>query len=545
MFQILVYQLLIINNVLLPFTQADTFTIYHGSSYNGSFNTRHTRHGYLVGGLARVKYYLDRNRDMSGFILAGNFIRLPYSKNYDRLMVEKKLLDRLKPAVMTFGHNEFKLNDKNYELLLKDKKFPVVSTNIILRNTTESHTINKTRVVVMSYVPEEFENLPLASGKVIKDMIDTLNDQINSYKKNNPSKEFVFVASGCAGYEIAEAIALYVKDVNVIISGCSRTMLWNDGEPPEGIKKEHPYPVVMNNMVGKEVLLVHTYGSTRFLGKLVLNIDAQGKIQSYIGNMIYFSEDTPEDEDTKDILKYLDETELAHSRVYLNGSCAKSECKLGNVIADAFVDFKSRTHKGNYWTDTPIALVAARNIRRSIEVMGDNSVITMQHLDPVFGNHQRLVTVEVTGDNLRKTISQYIAKGTAENGMFLQVSGLYIRYDRFHQPKRRLFTLLVRCSECYIPMYHDMKMKRKYMVVTTQDVYAGILGHDYFANNSKLIKKEAMTDYQALWEYLKKTKYIRNFPDERIAFGIRSSAEITGKKVDVLFAAGLLLMLLN
>lgn len=431
---------------------------------------------------------------------------------------------------MTLGETELNLEIMTFHRVLDRIEFPIISTNMEIPETVQYHEINQTGVIIMSYTPEESKELPLGmtSGTFfVKNMTEALNEQINILKSSNATRKFVFIASGCAGISVAKKIAERVADLDVVLSGCSRTMQWNDGEAPDGIEIDSPYPLEVTNAVGRKVLIAHTYGTPRFLGKLHLEIDDNGHIQSHKGTMIYLSHEIQEDEKMKETIKQLDSVEVAQSRVFLNGHCSMWECNLGNLIADAFVQYKANVFKGKrFWTDTPIGLMAAKNIKANIGVAAQENIILVEDLLHVIRPHQELVSIEVKGDALRKTIVQYIEKATVSNGIFLQVSGLHIRYDRNKNPKRRLVTLMARCYQCTIPKYYHVINNRKYKIITTGDVYHGLLGHTHLANGSQVLKWENITDLLVIQRYLMQTKFVRMGTNERIRILMKKSSTV-------------------
>lgn len=531
----------------------EAYTIFHASDFSGRFGPIRTRTGALVGGLARLHGYLS-GRDTSRygkikFIFTGNFIRQPYSTRPNRVLIERQLIEKIKPDVVTLAYNEYHLEISNYERYSHNFPFPVVSSNLDMYNSKKDYQIDEGSLVIMSFVPDHYQSFPLVftSGYIeMPKMLDVLGQRIEEYKKNNPHKEMIFIATGCAGIDVAKNIADNVSDIDIVISGCSRTMQWNEGEPPEYIKKDSGYPLLYETTSGKTVLIAHSYGSTKFLGKLTLNVDAQGEIHSHKGEMLYLNDKFPEAEGLKPIIDKLYEVEIAHSRVYLNGQCKKLECNLGNLITDSFIQHKVTSHKSKFYSDTSIALMSARNIKANIEVSIYGGVILVEDLLYVINPHQQLVTVEIKGSALRKTIEFFIEKSNTTNGLFLQVSGLHIRYDRRNLPRKRLVALLVRCANCDIPTYADMIMGKMYRVITTVDMLNATTGYVLFSRAAKVIRMENTTDFNALRTYMMQVKHIRMGAMERIRIVKKGAAvrlEIDSKRTFRIICLGVIVVI--
>lgn len=239
---------------------AKNVTIFHSSEFNGEFYPIRTRTGAYVGGFARLLYYLDKNRD-GFYLMAGNIIHQPYSTHLERIEIESELLSILKPTAICLAYNEFRLTAENFDIYKEKFNFPVVSTNFRLHNSSVDVVLSND-IVVMSYAHNDFKYQPLiqtSDNIQVEDMIYSLNKRIEFHKKNN--QPMIFIAVGCFGIDTAKDIAKNVNGIDIVISGCSKIMQWNEGDPPENIKKDSEYPLVYKSKQGKRVLIAHTYGT--------------------------------------------------------------------------------------------------------------------------------------------------------------------------------------------------------------------------------------------------------------------------------------------
>lgn len=242
--------------------------------------------------------------------------------------------------------------------------------------------------------------------------------------------------------------------------------------------------------------------------------------------MIYLSNSFPENKNYTELIQELNEFEVAHSRVFLNGECHRWECNLGNLITDAFVNYKVSTFHEEYYSDTAIGLMAAKNIKADVN---NKRMIFTEDLLHIIHPHHRLVTVEIKGSELKKVIEESMESGIPK-GLFLQVSGLHIRYDRRKVKSRRLVALLVRCNRCDLPSYSDLDINKVYNIVTTIDMTDGTTGHFLFGNKSNVVHVENITDFLAARTYMKQMKYINIGRMERIRIiKISSSARYITK----------------
>ncbi|GJQ65503.1 hypothetical protein Trydic_g7605 [Trypoxylus dichotomus] len=387
----------------VPQSQTNVYTITHVSSFDGVYDPVLTREGYRVGGLSRIVQY----RTNKIFLLTGNLIRKSFASNRpNRLYVDQDILKFLAPDVFTLGEAEFQLLPEYYTFLKENTRIKVGCVNTNLESFAERMVkIKNTNIVVIGYIPTTFEGYVLATMEKLRvtDAIQAMRKQISDYNDNA-----LFVAAGCAGIDFAIKIAEEVEGIDIVISGCSAHMQWNDGEPPESIPKYSDYPLRVTGKGGKSVLVAHSYGTTKFIGDLKVTVDSLGNVLNSTGNMVYLDHNYPENENMNAIVNQIRKVELARTRVFLNGKCNTKECNLGNVVADAFVMYKSELYTGEHWTDTPIGLVLSRNLRNNINASKTEDIILIDNVLYLFKPHHRLVTINVLGRDLLKVLEASI-----------------------------------------------------------------------------------------------------------------------------------------
>lgn len=261
---------------LLLLIHCEKYTITHSSDFNGIYRSTMSRTGHLVGGLSRLHRYVQEDI----FILAGNFLPKSICGTTLRLHYDKEILQMIQPNVFVLGKNEFCMIPEMYTMVMQHAAIPITCVDIELPLANHSVIIPNTKIVVMGYSPPDSARYNLVNMQNInrKETITALNERINSYPK-----DCLFVAAGCSGIDLAIKIAKEVSKINIVISGCERIMQWNDGEPPEKIPKDSSYPLVIEGVTGNKVLVAHTYGTTKFIGKLQIDINEYGVIENYTG----------------------------------------------------------------------------------------------------------------------------------------------------------------------------------------------------------------------------------------------------------------------
>lgn len=496
--------------------------LLHCSHYNGIFQPVRTRRGYLVGGAARVRSYLQS--ESGALIINGNFFRKTYVS--DRLVIDIEVLKLLKPDVVVLAQNEMNLLPHNLKTIQHEGQISIACSDIAIPNTERMIILERHKIVIFGYSPSNSTSLPLVGimnvkpedpVKAIKELMDELTDK---------EKEYLLVAAGCVGYEFARELALQI-DVHVVISGCSERMQWVGDTPPENIRRDSTYPEEIINAHGKKVLLAHSYGSTKFLGRLDVITDYQGQYVSHRADMVYLDRDMEEDLKMLKMIDGIKRFELARTRVFLNGECYESECNLGNLITDAMIHYKVKQYNGDNWTDTPIAIIAAGNIKANVNATTYDNRISTTHLRQIFKPHRQLITCTMEGRSILKLFDEAIRDGDEENGMFLQVSGLYLRYDfKSHTVSDKFKIKMVRCSECKIPVFERLERKKTYQLITTADMMEGKYGHTYFAKTANLVQMENTSTHIALSDYLKDIQFVNIGRNERIRISKRSIAVV-------------------
>lgn len=84
----------------------------------------------------------------------------------------------------------------------------------------------------------------------------------------------------------------------------------------------------------------------------------------------------------------------------MDGSCTRAECNLGNMVADAFVQFVSDSYDGDYWTDAPIAIVPGTIIRSNINTSIHRGQIMVEDIISAIDNSFELITFQIQGSDL-------------------------------------------------------------------------------------------------------------------------------------------------
>ena len=155
-----------------------------------------------------------------------------------------------------------------------------------------------------------------------------------------------------------EAIATHVKDVDIIISGGSNTLLADETDRLHpGDTADRPYPILTQSATNEPIAIVGTDGNYRYVGRLVVSFDAAGvlipaSIDPVVSGAFVTDEQGVADtgnaapaarvveitEAVQNVVIAKDGNIFGQTSVYLNGnrgSIRTEETNVGNLIAEA------------------------------------------------------------------------------------------------------------------------------------------------------------------------------------------------------------------
>ncbi|MBR8744179.1 5'-nucleotidase C-terminal domain-containing protein [Nocardiopsis sp. MG754419] len=248
-----------------------------------------------------------------------------------------------------------------------------------------------------------------------------------------------------------ERVARELTDVDVIVAGGGHEVMANEGDAlvPDDEITVHPgtgeplsYPLVAENPDGDEVLIVTAGSNYKYVGRLVLNFDADGNVDSVgdrSGPVVVDGSVEPDPEVeaqvTKPVADYVDElaeTEVAQSEVALEGrqspGVRTQETNLGNLMADALVDTGARNAETYGVPEPQIGIQNGGGIRNaSLIPAGPLSALDTYSIAP-FAN-QVAVVPDVPRAQVKELLEHGVSAAPAANGGFMQVGGVNFAYD--------------------------------------------------------------------------------------------------------------------
>ncbi|MEB3292418.1 MAG: 5'-nucleotidase C-terminal domain-containing protein [Synechococcales bacterium] len=106
-----------------------------------------------------------------------------------------------------------------------------------------------------------------------------IQTDVNALLSANPGINKVILLAHMQQIAIEQALATRLKNVDIIVAGGSNTRLFDSNDRLRaGDTNQGVYPIVRNDADGKPVAIVNTDGNYKYVGRLVIDFDANGNI---------------------------------------------------------------------------------------------------------------------------------------------------------------------------------------------------------------------------------------------------------------------------
>ena len=287
--------------------------------------------------------------------------------------------------------------------------------------------------------------------------------------------------------DIEQTLAEKLRGVDIIVAGGSNTLLADENDRLRpGDVAAGKYPLRYESASGEPVLLVNTDADYRYLGRLVVDFDADGRVipnsvDSYVsgayatnpqGGQLLAGQPIPEVSRVAGILGSVlqakDGNILGRTAVYLagrRGDVRTQETNLGNLTADANL-WLARQFDPNTHVSIKNGGGVRHHIGRVLQPPGSTSYDDVEYLPPAanpltvkqdgaisqldiegalrFNNG--LVIVPLTAQELRDVVEHSVGfEGVGEIpvGNFPQVAGMRFSFDPAMPPGQRVRSLAI------------------------------------------------------------------------------------------------------
>ena len=259
--------------------------------------------------------------------------------------------------MQSLGNHEFDDGIPGLLPFINAAKYPIVTANLDLteepelsssklRNSTII-TINGTKIGVIGYLtPETRISTPSGNVKFL-DEVESIKREVTILKNKGVK---ILIALGHSGYTADKKIASEVDGIDLVIGGHTHTFLYNGKSPDREMSKGfYPTEIIQKN--GRKVYVVQAFAYTKYLGNITIDFDDNGEVTKILGNPILVDDSILQAQDVLDELETwrtaineVTKKVIGSTKVFLEGNnkvCRKMECNLGNLIADAMVDYVS------------------------------------------------------------------------------------------------------------------------------------------------------------------------------------------------------------
>ncbi|KAG5919669.1 hypothetical protein E4U42_006445 [Claviceps africana] len=488
-----------------------------------------------VGGYARIKTKVDelrREKPDHLWLNAGDeFQGTLFYSFYGGEKISETIND-LKFDAMTLGNHEWDGGDDKLGQFLRNLTFPVVSCNVKSTNKDLNETIKNYHIFDkhdLAVIGATTESTPSISnvgpGTTFLDPITEIQRAI--YEIRNTTKVKRIVALTHLGYDVDKKLAEQTEGLSLIIGGHSHTLLGSMD------KAQGEYPTIVKDKSGQEVFVVTAYRWGEYIGSIELTFDKGGKALSYHGAPIHMDNATALDADLEKNItvwrgpfeKYAAEVIGSTKNVLDQTACQTGDCLLGQVMADAMLEYRQNQTRGTNDAKPDFALINAGGVRVTI----DQGNITRGEVITAFPFGNAVTQIKYSGADLRKILEGCVSRVNQFNqrkmASWLQVSQNIVIE---HNPWKDAGSRLVKVTVGGKPLYD----KTDYNVVTVDFVAGG--GDNMLQPAKELISLDTLD--QVLVNYIKQHSPLQNALQERVvvAKGDDKSAACMGFRVPTL-----------
>ncbi|NRG19541.1 5'-nucleotidase C-terminal domain-containing protein [Rhizobiales bacterium] len=459
------------------------------NKYDATCSAEDDENGECYGGVARLKAKLDERRDALGdagknvvTLDAGDQFQgsLFYSSYKGKAAAE--FMNVIGFDAMAVGNHEFDDGPQGLSSFLDMVEFPVISGNIEVENEptlkgkvpgTLVLEVGGAKIGIVSALAEDTsetsspgENVRFISAE------DYLKGAVEGLEAAGVDK---IIALTHMGLPRDMQIASKVPGIDVIVGGHSHTLLSNTDDGAAG-----PYPVIVQNPVGKQVPIVQAYAFGKYLGEIEIVFDDDGNVLSAAGDPILLDASIAADKDVaarvKELAGPLEELKnqiVGASAAIIDGSrdsCRARECEMGNLVADAMLERVKAQ-------GIDIAIQNGGGLRASI----DDGEVTMGEVLTVLPFQNTLSTFQLKGADIVAALENGVSQVEEGAGRFPQVAGMRYVWTRAKKPlEGRIIKVEVEQDGSWVPLDPE----KTYGVVSNNYMRGGGDGYKIFAANA-------------------------------------------------------------
>jgi 5'-nucleotidase len=476
-----------------------------------------------IGGYARVVTTIKelmKSEENPIYLNAGDNYQGTLWYNIGRWNVTNEFLNMLPADAQTIGNHEFDHGIDGIVPFLKNTKTPVVIANVDDSNEPSFQgTYNKSIVIekygkkigVIGAILRSTDTIARTENVRFFDETTKIREEAARLKANGV--KIIIALTHCGinrDHEIASNVG---EDIDIIVGGHSHTFLWNGTDFPSG-NPAGVYPQVVTQSSGHRVLIVQASAYTKYVGKITLYFDDDGKVQDWSGQPIFMASNITKDpEVVQAMIPWKEKIDREGERIVgstkfriSNSGCYSGDCLMGNLQAESMVfSAFEETVDDNGWTTAAIAITNAGGVRASLPA-GSLSYSNLVATTPFENTADKM---EIQGKYIREAL-EFSARNPSSLSI-LQTSGIKVVFNITKPRNERIESLKVLCRLCDVPRYDDIEDETWYRVVLNNFLLNNGDNFSMFRENGRN-HKTGPVDIDALTNYVEKNSPITMLP---------------------------------
>jgi len=387
-----------------------TITVLHTNDLHAHVESV-TIKGKQYGGYARLASAILEQRAASEnplLIDAGDVFQGTLYFNVYEGLADLSFLNLMGYRAMAVGNHEFDRGPQPLATFAKMANFPLVAANLdvsqepLLKDLVKPSVVTEVGGEKIGIVGVTTPDLPTISamGPTVrmKELVKSVQTAVDDLTKQGVDK--IILLSHC-GFGVDLQTAREVRNVDMIVGGHSHTLLGDvkiEGVTPSG----NPYPTIVKDAAGQDILVVQAWEWGKVLGKIRLTFDDKGKVTDWSKDgPIVIDESLPENPFVAQIIAAFQRPILALQTQKVGESQSNltrdpvdnGDSTMGNVVADAMLELTASQ-------DVVAAFMNAGGVRRGLEA-GPITYGQAIEVQP-FGN--TLILIDVTGAELKAAL---------------------------------------------------------------------------------------------------------------------------------------------
>ena len=290
--------------------------------------------------------------------------------------------------------------------------------------------------------------------EIRNDLANVVNEQVRRMQRRNVNK--IIVSAHLQGIAADEALIPMVRGVDIWIAGGGDDLLANPDDTliPDDTAVG-PYPKLVDDSRGDDVLVVSTAGEYKYVGRLTVEFSRRGRVVAVddaksgpvrVSGTATDPDFAPEDPEVKAqavdpvaafsaglASQPVGTTEVGLFRTTpgspaVNDPIRRRESGYGNLVVDSFLWKAQQLATGDPLVDEPqVAIGNGGGIRQDIPVGQINRAQTFAAL-PFF--NQIVVVEDVGCEQLRQLLERGYSGLPAIEGRFAHIAGMRVEVDR-------------------------------------------------------------------------------------------------------------------